>query len=78
MRSRGCRDVTAVFGSVKTNLMRGIVSGAVLDARAGQPCAENLRMMIATRAFCAGGAAKLGAEHDEHVLQHAALLEVFE
>ena len=63
MQHRGVnvRHVAAIHCGMKTNLIRCAVGRAAFHARAGEPRAEGLRMMIAPRAFRTRRAAELGA-----------------
>ena len=67
-----------MLDGVEAELVGGAVDDAALDAAAGQPGAEALRMMVAAVALGAGRAAELGAPDDERVVEQAALLEVLE
>ena len=71
-------DVMPVFDGVKAQFVRGAVLHTGFNAAAGQPCAETLRMMIAARAFRAGGSPKLSAKHNQCLLEHAAFLQILE
>ena len=73
---------------VPDNVVAHFISFAVgcagLDAAAGSPEAEAARVVVAAVVgFCQGalgidGASKLTAEHDEGIVQHAALFEVLD
>src|SRR5882724_11801499 len=71
-------DVVPVLDRVEADFIGGSVHGATFDAAAGQPGTKALRMMVAAIALGSRRTAKLRAPHDEGVLQHAALLQVFE
>src|SRR5438552_5256917 len=55
------------------------MDNASLDARAGHPDRESVRIVVASVcAFTARCAAKFGSPHYQRVLQHAALFEIFQ
>src|SRR5687768_7482246 len=68
----------AILDRVEAEFVGDAVGDAALDAAAGEPGAEALGMVVAAGAFRARGAAKFGAEHDEGIIEHAALFEVGE
>src|SRR5262249_62287581 len=70
--------VVALLHRVEADLVGGAVHDAALDAAAGQPGAEALRVVVAAVALGARRAAELRAPDDQRVLEHAALLEVLE
>src|SRR4051812_27436076 len=70
-------DVMAMFRSVKTDLVSRAMHDTALDATAGQPDRESVRMMVPTVASLrAGRAAEFGPPHDERLVEHAADFQV--
>src|SRR5262245_4818021 len=75
--------VMAVAEGMIAEFVGRSVDGATLDARAGEPDRETVRMMIASilaagTLFKARRTTKLGAANHDHVLHQTALLEVVE
>src|SRR5688572_22243079 len=70
--------IMPVLHGVEPEFIRGTVHDASFDPAARQPCAEALRMMIASGPFGTRSAAKLSAEDDDGIFQQAALLEILE
>src|SRR5438105_11602042 len=71
----------SVSGGVEPEFIGFADGSAGLDAAAGEPHAEAIRMMVApivASPLHHRGAAKFAAPDDEGVLQHAALLEVLD
>src|SRR5206468_2937663 len=72
-------DVVAVVGGMEPDLVGGAVGDPALDAAAGHPDREAVRVMVAAvGALAAGGAAELRRPHHERVVEHAAALKVLE
>ncbi len=77
-------EVYGIAGDVVAEIIGGAVGDAGLDAAAGHPHTEVARVMVAPIIFASefaltiNRAAKLAAEHDERVVEHTALLEVFD
>src|SRR5689334_22909933 len=67
-----------VFDRMKTELIGGPMRNAPLHTPAGQPGRETLRMMIAPGLLRAWTSSEFRSPHDQCVLQHAPLLEIFE
>src|SRR5690606_37354629 len=68
----------AVEGLVRP-LVAFAVGDAAADAAAGEPVREDERVVVAAeRTLVAGHAAELGRPEDDRVVEHAALLEVFD
>ncbi len=67
-----------MLDGVEAELVGRAVDDAALDAAAGQPGAEALRMMVAAVALAPGRAAELRAPDDERLVQQAAPLEVLQ
>ena len=80
MQDRGVDvgDVVPILDGVEADLVGGAVDDAALDAAAGQPGAEALRMVVAAVALGARRAAELGAPDDDRLVEHPALLEVLQ
>src|SRR5438046_1864752 len=72
------RHIVAVLDGMEAELVRGAVRHTALDAAAGEPGAEALRVMVSPRALRAGRAPELRAPHDQRVLEHPAPLQVLE
>ena len=70
--------VHRVFDRRRAGLIGFAVNVPPLDPRAGQPCTETLRVMVAAVPLGARSAPELGAPDDERVVEQAALLEVDE
>ena len=78
-------DVNGIFGDVETKVI-GLADGdAGLDATAGHPHGEGLRVMVPAVAAFEGGTgfnhgstAEFAAPNDESVIEHAAFLEVLD
>ncbi len=71
-------DVVPIFDGVEADLVGRAVDDAPLDAAAGQPGAEALRVVVAAVGLGAGRAAELGAPDDDRLVEQPALLEVLE
>ena len=71
-------DVVPVLDGVEAELVGGAVDDAPLDAAAGQPGAEALRVVVAAVGLRARRAAELGAPDDDRLIEQAALLQVLE
>ena len=75
--------VMARIEGVETEFIGAAVDEAALDAGAGQPNGEAVRMVVAaggpTRALLQSRrAAEFRAENDHHIVPQAALLEILE
>src|SRR5437762_2435215 len=64
-------DVVAVLDGVEADLVGDAVGNAALDAAAGQPGAEALRMMVAAVALGTRRAAELRAPDDDRLFEQA-------
>src|SRR5207244_6535665 len=69
-------DVVPVRDGVEAQLVGGAVDDAPLDAAAGQPGTEALRVVVAAVGLGARRAAELGAPDDDRLLEHPAPFEV--
>ena len=78
MQDRGVDvgDVMPVLDGVEADLVGGAVDDAPLDAAAGQPGAEALRVVVAAVGLGARRPAELGAPDDDRLVEHPAPLEV--
>src|ERR1041385_7809301 len=69
----------AVFDGMETEFVRSSVDDALLDARAGHPDGESVGIVVASvGALAARRSPKFSGPHDERVLEHAALFEIFQ
>src|SRR5262249_3845247 len=71
-------DVMPVVDGMEAEFVGCAVHDAALNAAAGQPGAEALRMMVAAVGLRARRAAKLRSPHDDRLVEHPAPLEVVE
>ena len=70
--------VDDVFDGVIAGLVGVAIGGAAANASAGEPKGEAFDMVVASVALGHGGASEFAAPDDEGVVEHAALLEVFD
>ena len=72
-------DVVPVLDGVETELVGRAVNDAAPDAAAGEPDAEAVDVVVAAvTALRARGAAELGGEDHERVIQQAALFQILQ
>src|SRR5262245_17014759 len=71
-------NIVTVFNRMESQFIRCPMGNAAFDSPSCHPCAETLRVMVATGILRSRRSTKLCAENHQSLIQQSTLLQVFE